>query len=68
MIIGLWGRLEQTMIQIFNPDAPEGAEWKNYMDTPRRMESFFDKCLQNPNYKSINANYLNIDILCMYIR
>ena len=23
------------MILILNPDAPEGAEWKNYMDTPR---------------------------------
>lgn len=27
--------LEQTMILMLNPDAPEGAEWKNYMDTPR---------------------------------
>lgn len=31
--------LEQMMILILNPDAPEGAEWKNYMDTPRPQKS-----------------------------
>lgn len=30
--------LEQMMILILNPDAPEGAEWKNYMDTPRAQK------------------------------
>lgn len=26
---------EQMLMLIMNPDAPKGAEWKNYMDTPR---------------------------------
>ena len=30
--------LEQTLILIMNPDAPDGAEWKNYMDTPRPQD------------------------------
>lgn len=27
--------IEQMLILIMNPEAPEGAEWRNYMDTPR---------------------------------
>lgn len=27
--------IEQMLILIMNPEVPEGAEWRNYMDTPR---------------------------------